>query len=209
MTDTIFSVVTVDVLALTYDPDGQVVRYGLHRRPAPPFAGELALPGVVVHSGERLEAAARRALDKLHLRADPVALGQLRTFDEPSRDPRGPSLSVAMWAAYPSLRMGEDTGDSLWPEIGDLPALAFDHTAIVATTRELLPALLWQDLPFTRAITGERFTATDAVAITRQLTRHDVHRANLNRDLARIPGLAQAGTAPAAGGRPPKVWAWA
>lgn len=208
MTDTIFSVVTVDVVALTFDRDGRRVRFGVHRRPAPPFERELALPGVVIHSGERLEAAARRALGKLHLRADPVALGQLRTFDEPSRDPRGPSLSVAMWAAYPSLLMGEDTGDSLWVEIGDPLVLAFDHTAIVATARELLPALLWQDLAFTRGMTGERFTATDAVAITRQLTGHEVHRANLNRDLARIPGLAEAGTAPGTGGRPPKMWTW-
>ncbi|MGA7147872.1 MAG: hypothetical protein WBX17_05190 [Microbacterium sp.] len=208
MTDTIFSVVTVDVLAVTFDREARRVRYGIHRRPAPPFEGQLALPGVLIHSGERLVSAAERALQKLGVEARPTAIGQLRTFDEPARDPRGPSLSVAMWATYPPLLIGDETGESQWVELGAPVPLAFDHTTIVAAASALLPTLLWRDLEFTRGLTGPQFSATDAVAITTQLAGAEVHRANLNRDLARIPGLVPAGTATATGGRPAKLWAW-
>ena len=69
--------------------------------------------------------------------------------------------------------------------------------------------MLWRDLTFTRALTGDQFTATDAVAITAQLTDRSVHRANLNRELGKLDGLTEAGLAPASGGRPPKIWRWA
>ena len=205
MTENIFSVVSVDVLAVSYDREKRQVRFGAPRRAARPFAGDRALPGVVVHSGERLREAADRAVGKLALPLDAIAIGQLRTFDEPSRDPRGPSLSVAMWAVYPALSAAQSVD---WFALADPPGLAFDHDRIVADGRRLLGAMLWHDLDFTRALTGPEFTATDAVAITAQLTGRDVHRANLNRDLARTTGLAEAGTAAAAGGRPPKVWRW-
>lgn len=97
----IFSVVSVDAVALAYERENRQILLGVHHRAAPSFEGELALPGVVLRSGERLERAASRAIAKLGLPSPGQALGQLRTFDEPSRDPRGPSLSVAMWAAYP------------------------------------------------------------------------------------------------------------
>ncbi|MFT3887423.1 MAG: NUDIX hydrolase [Arachnia sp.] len=206
MVEAIFSVVSVDVVALAYDRGTRRVMLAAHARIAPPFEGELALPGVVVLSGERLEHAAERALAKLGLTTSPTALGQLRTFDEPSRDPRGPSLSVALWAAYPAR---EDAGAAHWAPLDEHPQLAFDHDEIVETSRRILADLLWRDLRFTRALTGPQFTATDAVAITAQLTGRDPHRANLNRDLMKTPGLVEAGIAPTAGGRPPKLWRWA
>lgn len=202
----IFSVVCVDVLVLCYDTEAREIRLGLHRRSAPPFEGEFALPGVIVKSGERLAHAACRAIDKLGLSPPARALGQLRTFDEPSRDPRGPSLSVAMWAVYPPETLSMP--GPVWQSPSSAMGLAFDHDAIVVTGREILASLCWRDLTFTRALTGDRFTATDAVAITAQLTGRSVHRANLNRELARLDGLHEAGLAPAAGGRPPKIWRW-
>lgn len=205
--ESIFSVVSVDVVALTYDRGVRRVHYGTHRRDVAPFVGELALPGVVVRSGERLADAAVRALAKLEQSAAPAVLGQLRTFDEPARDPRGPSLSIAMWAVYPPHQIAEDT-TAEWAEIGTPQPLAFDHADIILAVQPILADMLWRDLDFTRALTGPEFTATDAVAITAQLTGRDVHRANLNRDLAKTPGLAEHGLAAAAGGRPPKVWRW-
>lgn len=43
---------------------------------------------------------------------------------------------------------------------------------------------------------------------TKALLLRPVHRANLNRDLARTSRLTEDGVGPASGGRPPKVWAW-
>ncbi|MFT4125607.1 MAG: NUDIX hydrolase [Gordonia sp. (in: high G+C Gram-positive bacteria)] len=192
---------------MTYDRHSRTVLVGTHERTTDPFLGERALPGVVVRSGERLRDAALRALAKLAITAAPDGLGHLRTFDEPTRDPRGPSLSIALWAAF-SRPPGTADGPALWEPIERPPATVFDHGHILDTARPLLAEKLWRDLDFTRALTGPEFTATDAVAITRQLTGAPVHRANLNRDLARIDSLAEAGFAPTAGGRPPRLWRW-
>ncbi|GAB93209.1 NUDIX hydrolase [Gordonia rhizosphera] len=207
MPDDLLSVVSVDVVALHYDAGRRQVFLGTHDRTTEPFLGQRALPGVVVHSGERLRDAAQRALGKLGITATPPALGQVRTFDEPSRDPRGPSLAIAMWAAFPDAP-ALHTPEALWEPVDAVGPLAFDHSVIVAEARDVLSDRLWRDVEFTRALTGPEFTATDAVAITRQLSGHPPHRANLNRDLARISGLTQTGDAPTSGARPPKLWRW-
>lgn len=202
----LLSVVSVDVVTLAYDHGARAVLVAAAPRAAEPFMGELALPGVVVRGGERLRDAAARALAKLGLEAEPLAEGQLETFDEPSRDPRGPSLSIALWAVYPAPSASD--GLAVWMPVDAPEPLAFDHDHIVGRSRPLLGARLWRDLDFTRALTGERFTGTDAVAITAQLSGGQPHRANLNRDLGKLPGLERDGVAPTTGGRPPSLWRW-
>ena len=202
----LLSIVCVDVVALSYRRDDRRVVVGVRRRTGEPFTGQLVLPGVVVTSGERLRDAAGRALAKLGLSA-PDAVGQLRTFDEPARDPRGPSLSIAMWAVFDDAA-ARRADHAEWFPFGEVPELAFDHNAIIEAARVLLADSLWRDARFTRALTGPVFSATDAVAITEQLDGRPPHRANLNRDLAKNAALAEAGTAPATGGRPPKLWKW-
>lgn len=201
----LLSVVSVDVVALSYDHAARAVLVAAAPRTAEPFIGALALPGVVVRSGEPLRDAATRALAKLELRGGPSAQGQLETFDEPSRDPRGPSLSLARWAVYPE---GAESSVVTWMPLADPEPLAFDHDRIVQRARALLAERLWRDLDFSRSLTGERFTATDAVAITAQLSGQEPHRANLNRDLGRIDELERDGVAATTGGRPPTCWRW-
>lgn len=201
------SIVCVDVVALTYDRVARRVLIGTHRREIAPFRGKQALPGVVVHSGERLRDAAGRALVKLGITTPTPAMGQLRTFDEPSRDPRGPSLSIAMWAALPDHTVLPQE-PALWVPVDAAPPLVFDHNLMVDDARAILAERLWRDADFTRNLTGSEFTATDAVAITEQLSGAPPHRANLNRELAHTSGLIQAGIAAGTGGRPPKLWRW-
>lgn len=202
MNPDILTVVSVDVLLLRYDrPSGRVLLH-LDRRVLDPYAGRLALPGVAALTGERLASAAGRACRKVD--GTPLALGQLRTFDEPSRDPRGASLSIAMWAV-----LAPDGPASGAVPLAEVPPLPFDHDTIVETCRPMLAALLWRDTAFTRALTGAVFTSTDAVTLARELSGRDPHRANLNRELGAVPGLLADGTAPTAGGRPPKRWRWA
>ncbi|MFF0501252.1 NUDIX hydrolase [Nocardia aobensis] len=94
------SAVSLDVVALRFGDDDATVTFAVAPRQWDPFAGELALPGVLLGRGERLATAARRAVhSKLGVPDDAIlAAGQLVTFDEPNRDPRGPTLSIAMWA---------------------------------------------------------------------------------------------------------------
>lgn len=195
----LLSVVSVDVLALAYDQGAGVVRIAVPERAREPFLGQRALPGVVLQHGERLADAAGRALAKF-TDQPPLALGQLLTFDEPNRDPRGPSLSIAMWATLPTL----DAGSSI--EIGHgLPDLAFDHGHIIDTCTPLLRDLLWRDLPFTRALLPAQFTTRDARQLTIALTGTEPHLGNLNRLIDSLPGVTTVGMASHGRGRPTTV----
>nr|WP_198428106.1 NUDIX hydrolase [Nocardia bovistercoris] len=182
---------------------------GVAARAHPPFEGELALPGVLLARGERLALAARRAVHtKLGVPEAAIgAVGQLVTFDEPARDPRGPTLSIAMWAVVGP----HEPNATRWVSFDEVPPLAFDHTRIVGAARGHLSRLLWKDLPFTRALTGEEFPATRAVELSTALHGARPDPANLNRTLATIPGLERTAERrrTKATGRPAAVWAFA
>ena len=193
--------VSVDVLALRYERPGRRLLLGLHERPVDPYAGRLALPGVLLLRGERIRDAAARALGKIGTAA--LATDQLVTFDEPNRDPRGPTLSIATWAVT------ADAGSATWVPVDEPADLAFDHDRIVADGRPRLAGMLWREPGFTRALTGAEFTAADALALQAALTGAPPDRGNLNRALAGIPGLTRTDRlAPAGRGRPGTVWAW-
>ncbi|MGW0356645.1 DNA hydrolase [Nocardia sp. 852002-20019_SCH5090214] len=203
------SAVSLDVLALRFGADDPAVTFGVAPRQWEPFAGELALPGVLLGRGERLVTAARRAVhSKLGVPEDAIlAVGQLVTFDEPHRDPRGPTLSIAMWAVLggPATPTG-----ARWVSFDAVPPLAFDHNMIVEVARERLAEMLWKDLTFTRPLIGEHFPATRAVALATALAGTRPDPGNLNRTLAAIPGLTRTGERmrTKATGRPAAVWSF-
>ena len=132
---------------------------------------------------------------------DVSALGQLTVFDQPNRDPRGYSLSVAMWA------VGD--GDADWYGFDDVPNLAFDHNVMLFECRPLLVDMLWRDLEFTRALTGPVFPVSAAVGITQTISGIAPDRGNLNRRLAALRGLTVSSRRVVLGrGRPGTVWEW-
>ncbi|WP_036504341.1 NUDIX hydrolase [Nocardia aobensis] len=208
------SAVSLDVVALRFGDDDTTATFAVAPRQWDPFAGELALPGVLLGRGERLATAARRAVhSKLGVPDDAIlAVGQLVTFDEPNRDPRGPTLSIAMWAVLNN----DETGSIApfpgvqWVPFDDVPPLAFDHNMIVEVARERLADMLWKDLAFTRPLIGEQFPATRAVALATALSGARPDPGNLNRTLAAIPGLTRTGERmrTKATGRPAAVWSF-
>lgn len=203
------SLVSVDVLGLRLQDDAGAVELLVHERPLEPFAGSLALPGVLLGRGERITHAGIRALAKTGLgNRDVLGIGQLVTFDEPNRDPRGPTLSIALWAGIRADAAASD--GSRWVSLDAPPQLAFDHNRIVHDVRPLLARMLWEDLDFTRALTGPTFPVRAAVQITAALTGRDPNRGNLNRTLTSLDALERVESAAAPGrtGRPGTVWAW-
>jgi len=198
------STVSVDVLTLRHNHVRRQVELAVAPRTSEPYLGQLALPGVVLNEGERLAAAAERAAsEKLGLSL--LAQGQLAVFDDPRRDPRGATLSIAMWA----IADHADTDQAQWFALDDLPPLAFDHTLIVATCRPLLVSTCGADLAFTRALTGPSFPVSSAVAITKSLTGSAPDRGNLNRRLASVKGLGVSNHKVVLGrGRPGTLWEW-
>jgi ADP-ribose pyrophosphatase YjhB (NUDIX family) len=192
------SLVSVDVLAVRRR--GGDVDFASYLRTSEPFAGRAALPGVLLLEGERLETAGRRALQsKAGLTTSTI--GQLVVFDEPSRDPRGATLSAALWAVA-----DDDSSLVEWRPLPDPGSLAFDHAQIVGFCQPLLAGLLWSDVPFTRALMGEQFTVGDAISVTTVFTGEQPDRGNLNKKLAAVPGLRHAGFGPGRGR--PSLWEW-
>lgn len=196
------------MLALRFDPGIHRVKLAVAPRTIKPYAGRLALPGVILLRGESLSAATRRAAKtKLGL-SGVLACGQLTTFDEPHRDPRGPALALATWAVVDHDALGNETNH--WVDLDDVPTLAFDHNQIVSLARPLLAGLLWRNRDFTEALTGPRFPVAHAVALQTCLVGRVPDRGNLNRLLRTTPGVDRTKEVRQiyGAGRPSSVWAW-
>ncbi len=125
---------TADVVLFALDQgDLKVV---LIQRSKPPFRGEWAFPGGFVNVGEAPQHAARRELEE-ETGIQDVYLDQLRTFGDPSRDPRGHVVTVAylgVVATAPSHQPDaeSDAAKARWWSVEELPPLAFDHATVLA-----------------------------------------------------------------------------
>ncbi|WP_028709532.1 NUDIX hydrolase [Propionicicella superfundia] len=88
------------------------------------------LPGTFLHPRETLREAALRALHE-KAAVEGLAPRQLRVFDSPTRDDRGWVLSVAHVDAVRADRI-RLTAHTRLVAVDEHPALAYDHTEIVA-----------------------------------------------------------------------------
>lgn len=201
------SAVSVDAVVLRAGETGAEVL--IHRRGADPFQGHWALPGVLLGPAERITAAATRAVAKAGASADDVTgTGQLVVFDEPHRDPRGPTLSITAWVTIDPEFAPADPDNARWTPWDEAPALAFDHSRILSDVRPVLAAKLWSDLLFTAALTGPQFTVRTALALTESLTGAPVDRGNLNRTLKRVALRQPDAVYSGSDGRPGSLWRW-
>jgi 8-oxo-dGTP diphosphatase len=127
-------IVTVDAVLLTIEQDA--LHVVLQRRDREPESGRLALVGGYVRPELDVDAetALRRILkDKAGLEG--LFFEQLMTFAGKRRDPRGWSLSIAYYVIAPRHLLAaveKASGLALHPSSA-IPALPFDHNAIVAT----------------------------------------------------------------------------
>lgn len=196
--------IAVDVVPVSYSPpDG--IRFGVTERQHAPYAGRLALPGVLLGGDERLEAAVYRALESKSgvSPAEVRHLTQIGAFDLPGRDPREHAVSVAFVAV-----VSPGAGDLAWDR--QPASLPFDHDSIVAAAREQLRVRLWADTALTQALLGDRFTTTDAVNVEHQLTGVSPHAPNVLRRLVADPRLVRDPRGVASSrGKPRAVFNWA
>lgn len=123
--------VTVDLVLITVH-EGRLEAL-LQRRSEPPHKGALALPGGFVRVDESLDAAARRILIE-KARLDDTWLEQLYSFGDPGRDSPMRVVTIAYFALIPVDRLAAALAahdDLMLASLDALPALAFDHAAIV------------------------------------------------------------------------------
>lgn len=128
---------TVD--CVVFDPTGRVL---LIRRRHEPFKGGYALPGGFVEIGETVEEACRRELHE----ETGVSARDLRlvgVYSDPSRDPRGHTVSVAFLAqlvAPAEAVAGDDAAAAEWVADWRQRRLAFDHAQVLADAEKMLAA---------------------------------------------------------------------
>jgi 8-oxo-dGTP diphosphatase len=195
--------IAVDVVPLAVA--GDRIEVGTAIRRFEPFRGREALPGVLLGAGELIEQAAARALSEKAGIDVARALLPVGTFDRPGRDPRSHAISIAFLAV-----VAADSGTVRWhPTATTGIGLPFDHDAIIAAALAEAGHHLWTDAAFSRALTGDEFTSSGAVALEDALTGVRPHPSNLQRSLAADARLERAGSAHSGGrGRPATVWRW-
>ncbi len=124
--------VSVDIVIFTIQDNELKVL--LVNRGIEPFKGKWAIPGGFVRIGESLEDAAMRELEE-ETGVKDVYLGQLYTFGNPKRDPRGRVITVTYMALVNSdrikLHAASDASEAEWFSVRKLPSLAFDHRKIL------------------------------------------------------------------------------
>lgn len=173
--------VTVDVVIFTIR-DRQL-KLLLIRRAGEPYRGQWALPGGFVQLQESLEEAARRELEE-ETGVSGVFLEQLYTFGHPDRDPRERVITVAYYALIPSdkiqIRAATDAEAVGWFGMDELPALAFDHAAIVKMAHERLTAKLdYSTIAF--AFMPELFTLSELQEVYEIILRQEMDKRNFRK----------------------------
>lgn len=186
---------TVDCVVFGLDLDEEHLKVMLIERDLEPFAGQWALPGGFVREHESLdEAAARELAEEAGL--EDIFLEQLYTFGHPGRDPRGRVVSVAYYALVrPSDHRAvasTDARDAAWFSIDDLPALAFDHEAILQTALARLRAKV-RYRPIGFELLPEKFTLSQLQRLYEIILEEKLDKRNFQRKINRMEILVDTG----------------
>jgi ADP-ribose pyrophosphatase YjhB (NUDIX family) len=183
----------------------------LWQRAQPPFSGLWSLPGGYLEAGHTLDRSIRAQLAGKVDVAELSWLEQLETLSDPGRHPGEWQLATAYLGLVP---LGLDPAlpqDTAWHAVDELPALAFDHEAIVLAGRERLRAKLsYTNIGF--ALAPECFSVSELTAIYTAALGYPVDPTNLRRVLERRGLLEATGerrTPGREGGRPAAVYRFA
>ena len=116
----------------------------LIERGGEPYPGSYALPGGFLNPDETLDQCARRELLE-ETSIQKARLVQFGVYSAPDRDPRERVISVAYLALVREEAVqpvaGSDAANLAWHPLKVLPALAFDHGAILADAMQSLVSL--------------------------------------------------------------------
>jgi 8-oxo-dGTP diphosphatase len=133
---------TVDNVILARENDEWLVL--LIQRKHNPFKNFWALPGGFVEPNEPIESAALREL-KEETGITGIKINFLNFFDEPDRDPRERTISMAFMGTVNKdifLKASSDARKAEWFRIDKLPDLAFDHKKIIDMAKLRLTGII-------------------------------------------------------------------
>ncbi len=205
--------VAVDTALLTIR-DGRLRLLLIEPEPSA-LRGWWALPGRRVRDDESLDDTAHRSLSELAgITAPDAHLEQLRTYGDPSRDPRGRVVSVAYLALTPFADDPVDPGRARLFDVDELgapggPQLAYDHERIVTDALERARAKL-EYTSLATAFVPEEFTLADLRRVYEAVWGVPLDPANFRRKVVSTPGFVVESDKTASpgpgGGRPAKVY---
>ncbi len=175
--------VTADCVVFALDEEDLKVL--LIQRGQEPFKGQWALPGGFAEVGESLEDTARRELEE-ETGLKNVFLEQLYTFSKPERDPREHVITVAYYAlvnlADHEVHASTDASNAAWFGIDDIPALAFDHDAILTTAHERLRGKIsYQPIGF--ELLPEKFPLRILQSVYEKILDRDLDKRNFRKKI--------------------------
>lgn len=174
---------------------------GCVRRASEPARGHLALPGVAVLDGERLNDSVHRCMSAKAVSTRWSLISQFAVFDSPDRDPRSSNISI-------SYLVTSDDDELEWFALDTVPELAFDHNEIVQSAQRYI-ADMFMSHPgqhVTRALLPSPFSTQMVREIVEQLGI-DVSIPNLARLIERYPGAQPVEGVQSVGrGRPARLW---
>lgn len=185
--------ISVDSVIFGYT-EGEL-KVALIERRNEPYFGMWAIPGGFMEGNETVEETALREL-KEETGIEDVYLEQFHVFNKPGRDPRGPTVTIALFALINSdqchLMAGEDAAKAKWWPAYELPALAFDHNEIYAKALSALRVAM-RTRPLAFELLPKQFTLSQLQALYEQIFGVALDKRNFRKKMLKADFIKASG----------------
>lgn len=185
--------ISVDSVVFGYT-EGEL-KVALIKRKKNPFVGMWAIPGGFMEGKETVEETALRELRE-ETGIENVYLEQFHVFNKPGRDPRGPTVTIALFALINSdqcmLIASEDAAKAKWWPAYQMPPLAFDHDEIYAKALEALRIAL-RTRPLAFELLPKQFTLTHLQDLYEQVFGITLDKRNFRKKMAKMDFIKATG----------------
>lgn len=186
--------ISVDSVIFGYT-EGEL-KIALIKRKKPPFVSMWAIPGGFIEGDETIEETALRELTEETGISD-VYLEQFEVFSKRGRDPRGPTITVALFALIRAdqcteLRATEDASKAQWWPAYDIPPLAFDHNEIYEKALHALRRAI-KTRPLAFELLPKLFTLGQLQDLYEQIFDRKIDKRNFRKKIQKMDFICSTG----------------
>ncbi len=185
--------ISVDSVVFGYT-EGKL-KVALIERKKEPFVGMWAIPGGFMEGNEMVEETALRELEEETGIKD-VYLEQFHVFNKPGRDPRGPTVTIALFALINSdhchLIASDDAEKAKWWPAYKLPQLAFDHNEIYKKAMQAL-RIAMRTKPLAFELLPREFTLTELQDLYEQVFGIILDKRNFRKKVMKMDYIQPTG----------------